>query len=77
MYQHPEARLILKWRINNMSNNLKHQKSIEAIRKEFHIVAKNPPKYNPFTSEGNQVWDNWTDRCRGYEVELKEAGEYF
>jgi len=58
-----------------MNNNPKNQKTIEHIRKKFHIVAKNPPKYNPFTSEGNQAWDNWTDRCRGYEAELREAGE--
>jgi hypothetical protein len=60
-----------------MVNDTKNQKDIEQIRKAFHIVANSPPKYNPFTSEGNRVWDNWTDRCRGYEAELKEAGEYF
>jgi hypothetical protein len=60
-----------------MTNNLKNKKDIEQIKKEFHRAANSPPKYNIFTADGNQSWDNWTERCRGYEAELKEAGEYF
>jgi hypothetical protein len=61
--------------MNNMLNDSKNQKTIDSIRKEFHIIANSPPRYNPFTSEGNQAWDSWAERCRGYESELREAGE--
>ena len=58
-----------------MVNDINKQNTIEQIRKQFHIVANSPPKYNPFTSEGNQSWDNWSERCREYESELREMGE--
>jgi hypothetical protein len=67
----------LQRRNKQMVNDSKNLKDIEQIRKKFHIIANSPPRYNPFTAEGNQAWDNWTERCRGYEAELKEAGEYF
>jgi hypothetical protein len=60
-----------------MNNSIERQKSIEQIRKEFHIVANNPPAYNPFTSEGNESWGAWADRCRNYESLLRENGEDF
>jgi hypothetical protein len=58
-----------------MLNSLNNQKTIEAIRKQFHIIANSPPKYDPFTSEGHQSWDNWTETCRDIESQLRGLGE--
>lgn len=60
-----------------MVNNPKNQKDIESIRKQLHAAASQPPREDPFSREGAQVWHDWTEICRGYESDLRAAGEVF
>jgi hypothetical protein len=77
MYQHPEARLILNQRINNMSNNLYRNKNIEIenTRKLLHKVGSCPPVINPFSMQGAQEWNQWTETCQNLESEIRSMGE--
>jgi hypothetical protein len=60
-----------------MINDIQRNKNIDNIRKKLHTVASSPPKADPFSRIGEQAWQDWTELCRGYENELREAGEVF
>ncbi len=47
---------------------------IENLNKLLHQKAANPPKYNPFTVNGNQAWAEWSEGCREIERQLEAAG---
>jgi hypothetical protein len=56
--------------MNNMNNDTKNQKTIEQLTKKLHLVANNPPHEDPFSRAGAQAWENWTEACRNYYVQL-------
>jgi len=47
---------------------------VENLNKLLHERAANPPKFNPFTSSGNQAWTEWSEGCREIERQLEAAG---
>jgi hypothetical protein len=63
--------------INNMSNNLKNLKTIEreSTRKLLHQVGNCPPAIDPFSRQGAQEWNQWTETCQNLESELRSLGE--
>ena len=63
--------------ISNMINDTQRNKSIDSIRKQLHAAASQPPREDPFSRVGYQAWQDWTDICRGFEAELRQAGEVF
>jgi len=50
-------------------------KEIVSLRKALHNLAGNPPKCDPFSRQGSQVWQEWTEGCRSVEKALTDAGE--
>jgi len=57
-----------------MVNDIRRNKNIEAIRKQLHAAANQPPNEDPFSRNGREAWENWAQVCRGYGEELREAG---
>lgn len=65
-----------------MENNAQRIKSIsssemakiEELEKLLGKKAANAPQYNPFTIEGNQVWEEWAEECREIERQLEAEG---
>ncbi len=47
---------------------------IEKIKKQLHITASQPPRFDPFTFEGREQWDTWAESCRSLEGQLIELG---
>jgi len=57
-----------------MVNDTQRNKNIEAIQKQLHTAASQPPREDPFSRTGRAAWEDWTEICRGYEAELREVG---
>jgi len=65
-----------------MENNAQRIKSIsspeivkiEELTRLLSQHAARPPQYDPFTVEGNQVWEEWAEGCREIERQLVAEG---
>ncbi len=78
--EHPEARLILSWRISNMENSTERNKTFahserEKIRELFKAKASNPPIPNPFDAVSMRKWGEYCEEMQELEAQLKAAGE--
>jgi hypothetical protein len=65
--------------MNEMLNDLYRNKNIEieTTRKLLHSVGNCPPANDPFSRQGAQEWNQWTETCQNLESELREMGESF
>ncbi|VVB88844.1 Uncharacterised protein [uncultured archaeon] len=63
-YEHPEARLILSRRMNNM-------KTIEQVKKAFHEARIAGEE---LLSQGKITWEEYTFTMVGYELTLQNMG---
>ncbi len=50
-------------------------KEIVYLRKALHDIASRQPASDPFSREGSQVWQEWSEGCRDAEKALVDAGE--
>lgn len=50
-------------------------KEIVGLKSALHDIASRQPECDPFSYEGSQVWQEWSEGCREAEIALVNAGE--